>query len=41
MVAQDRWEEKEARNSVKVAQATCGWHRLHLPATGTKVSRMN
>ncbi len=36
LVAQDLWEEKEARNSVKVAQTTYGWqYRLHLPATGT------
>ncbi len=40
LVAQDLWEEKEARNSVKVAQALYGWHHLHLPATGAKVSTM-
>ena len=38
LVAQDLWEEKEARNTVKVAQSTYGWRRLHLPATGAKVS---
>ena len=38
LVAQDLWEEREARNSVKVAQATYVWHHLHLPATGAKVS---
>ncbi len=32
------WEEKEARNKVKVTQATYGWHPLHLRATGAKVS---
>ncbi len=37
LVAQDLWEEKEDRNSVKVAQAIYGWHHLHLPATGAKV----
>ena len=37
-MAQGLWEKKEARNIVKVAQATHGWHPLHLPATGTKVS---
>ncbi len=37
-VARDLWKEKEAKNSVKAAQATYGWHRLHLPTTCAEVS---
>ena len=35
---QDLWGEKEARKSVKITYPTYGWHHLHLPATGAKVS---